>query len=171
MKRTFVTTAMLALALPMLAEEPKKSEEPKPQPAQTTTAATTVAQADSPLVAAAKRANRLGKKSTSKVVITNDTLKNSGQNAHVTTTETLRALPRGHAEPSQEVLDLQERAEKRKAEAEAAAKREKEEKQRQAKIRQAAQNEEEAYPDDVDPAQAEKQLQNANQPKEEKPPV
>ena len=158
---------MLALALPMLADEPKKSEEPKPQPAQTTT----TAQPDSPLVAAAKRANRLGKKSTSKVVITNDTLKTSGQNAHVTTTDTLRALPRGQAEPSQEVLELQQREKNRKAAAEAAAKKEKEEKERATKVRYAAQNAEEEYPDDVDPAQAEKQLQDANKPKEEKPPV
>jgi hypothetical protein len=164
MKRILATTAMLALALPMLADEPKKSEEPKPQPAQTTTA-------DSPLAAAAKRANRLGKKPTSKVVITNDTLKSSGQNAHVTTTDKLRALPRGQAEPSQEVLELQEREQKRKAAAEAALKKEKEEKERAAKVRYAAQNAEEAYPDDMDPAQAEKQLQDANKPKEEKPPV
>jgi hypothetical protein len=163
MKRILVTTAMLALALPMLADEPKKSE-----PAQTTTAAT---QPDSPLAAAAKRANRLGKKPTSKVVITNDTLKSSGQNAHVTTTDKLRALPRGQAEPSQEVLELQAREEKRKAAAEAAAKKEKEEKERAVKVRYAAQNAEEAYPDDVDPAQAEKQLQDANKPKEEKPPL
>lgn len=162
---------MLALALPMLADEPKKSEEPKPQPAPTTTAATTAAQPDSPLVAAAKRANRLGKKSASKVVITNDTLKSSGSNAHVTTTETLRALPKGQAEPSQEVLELQQREKNRKVAAEAAAKKEKEEKQRATKVRYAAENAEEEYPDDVDPAQAEKQLQDANKPKEEKPPV
>jgi hypothetical protein len=170
MKRTFVTTAMLALALPMLADEPKKSEEPKPQPAQTTNAATTTAASDSPLVAAAKRANRLGKKSTSKV-ITNESLKTSGQNAHVTTTETLRTLPKGEAEPSQEVMDLQKREKDRKAAAEAAAKKEKEAKQHETKVRYAAERAEEEYPDDVDPAQSEKQLQDANKPKEEKPPV
>jgi len=166
---------MLALALPMLADEPKKSEEPKPQPAKTTSAQTTsaqpaVAQSDSPLVAAAKRAHRLGKKSASKV-ITNETLKTSGQNAHVTTTETLRALPKGEAEPSQEVLELQEREKQRKAAAEAAAKKEKEAKQHEKKVSYAAENAEEEYPDDVDPAMAEKKLQDANKPKEEKPPV
>ena len=171
MKRTLVTTAMLALALPMLADEPKKSEEPKPKPAQTTTAAaTTTATSDSPLVAAAKRSNRLGKKSTSKV-ITNDTLKTSGQNAHVTTTATLRELPKGEPEPSQEVMQLQQREKDRKAAAEAAAKKEKEAKQHEMKAAYTAERAEEEYPDDVDPAQAEKQQQDANKPKEEKPPV
>jgi len=158
MKRILVTTAMLALALPMLADEPKKSEEPKPAPAQTTTA-----QPDSPLVAAAKRSNRLGKKSTSKV-ITNATLKTSGQNAHVTTTETLRALPKADVEPSKEVTELQQREKDRKAAADAAAKKEKEEQKRAVKASYAAENAEEAYPDDVDPAHSEKQQQDANKP-------
>ena len=161
---------MLALALPMLADEPKKSEEPKPQPAQTTTAQAAPAQPDSPLVAAARRANRLGKKSGSKV-ITNETLKTSGQKAHVTTTETLRALPKGEVEPSQEVLELQQREKDRKAAAEAAAKKEKEAKKREARVATAAENAEEEYPDDVDPTMAEKQLQDANKPKVEKPPL
>ncbi len=143
---------MLALALTLLADEPK--------PAQTTT----TAQADSPLVAAAKRANRLGKKSSSKVVITNETLKTSGQNAHVTTAETQRDLPKVAVEPSQEVKELQQREKDRKAAAEAAAKKEKEAKQREAKAVYAAEHAEEQYPEDVDPSQAEKQQQDANKP-------
>jgi hypothetical protein len=121
-------------------------------------------------VAAARRANRLGKKSASKV-ITNETLKTSGQKAHVTTTETLRALPKGEVEPSQEVLELQQREKDRKAAAEAAAKKEKEAKKREARVATAAENAEEEYPDDVDPTMAEKQLQDANKPKVEKPPL
>jgi hypothetical protein len=94
---TRALTIALVLALPVLAPamapvmaEEKKAEEKKPE--QTAAAATTTtaaaapqAQPDSPLVAAAKRANRLGKKPTN--VITNATLKSSGANAHVTTTE------------------------------------------------------------------------------------
>lgn len=95
---TRALTIILVLALPVLAEE-KKAE----QPATTTTAATTTADAagaaktqpaaaqpaqpDSPLVAAAKRTNRLGKKKPTNV-ITNETLKSAGANAHVTTTQT-----------------------------------------------------------------------------------
>jgi hypothetical protein len=78
-----------AVALPVMAEE--KSKQTASTEAKTTaTAETTKAQAadapqaDSPLVAASKRANRLGKKPTN--VITNETLKQSGAGAHVTTT-------------------------------------------------------------------------------------
>jgi len=99
---TRALTIILVLALPVLAEE-KKAE----QPAATTTTASTKADAtaaaktqpasaqsaaqpaqpDSPLVAAAKRTNRLGKKKPTNV-ITNETLKSAGANAHVTTTQT-----------------------------------------------------------------------------------
>jgi hypothetical protein len=89
---TRALTIVLVLALPILAsavadEKNPKTEEKKPeQPAATTTAAAVPqAQPDSPLVAAAKRANRLGKKPAN--VITNATLKTSGTNAHVTTTD------------------------------------------------------------------------------------
>ena len=50
---------------------------------------------DSPLVAAAKRSNRLGKKPA--MVITNETLKSSGAKAHVTTTASQPALPAAQA--------------------------------------------------------------------------
>ena len=89
---TRALTIILVLALPMLADEKKAdatATEAKPAAAaaeQKTAAAATTAQPDSPLVAAAKRANRLGKKKPANV-ITNDTLKASGTSAHVTTTE------------------------------------------------------------------------------------
>lgn len=89
---TRALTIILVLALPVLAEDPK-AVQPAADTATTTTATTTAAaaeaqpvQTDSPLVAAAKRANRLGKKKPANV-ITNATLKSSGTNAHVTTTE------------------------------------------------------------------------------------
>jgi hypothetical protein len=83
---TRALTIILVLALPVLAEE-KKAEKTTATATATTTAAAAEPQAqpDSPLVAAAKRANRLGKKPSN--VITNATLKTSGANAHVTTTD------------------------------------------------------------------------------------
>lgn len=78
----------VALALPLAAEETK----PKPaDAAPRTQPAAAQAQPDSPLVAAAKRANRLGRKPAAPV-ITNATLKQSGANAHVTTTSAQRPL-------------------------------------------------------------------------------
>lgn len=73
----------VALALPLTAAETKQKPAPAPAAAQ--------AQADSPLVAAAKRANRRGRKPAA-TVITNATLKQSGANAHVTTTNAQRPL-------------------------------------------------------------------------------
>ena len=89
---TRALTLFLVLALPLLAED-KKATSADAEAEKTTTATTTAApeaQHDSPLVAAAKRANRLGKKPTN--VITNATLKTSGAGAHVTTTETQTAI-------------------------------------------------------------------------------
>jgi len=83
MKR--VLCLAVALALPLGAEE--KAPKPKPAPAP----AAPQAQPDSPLVAAAKRANRLGRKPAA-TVITNETLKQSGAGAHVTTTTAQRPL-------------------------------------------------------------------------------
>jgi hypothetical protein len=150
--------ALAVLALPLFAEEPKKPAQPVP---------------DSPLVAAAKRANRLGRKPASKIVITNATLESSGANAHVTTTEKLGSvtLPPPPPPPVEVVL-AQQAAERRKIAAEAEAKKQKTAEQRKAIIRAASQANEEEFPDDVDPALAEKALQDAHQqpPPGEKPP-
>jgi hypothetical protein len=76
MKRFRVLAAACIIALPVIAAEPK-SEEPKKSEPETAAAeaSKTVAPADSPLVAAAKKANRFGKK---RIVITNDDLKKDG---------------------------------------------------------------------------------------------
>ena len=74
---------VVALALPLMSEEEKQKPAPAPAAPQ--------AQPDSPLVAAAKRANRLGRKPAAPV-ITNETLKQSGAAAHVTTTSAQRPL-------------------------------------------------------------------------------
>lgn len=163
MKRTLATTLTLVLALPLLAEEAKKSEEkPAVQPA---------AQADSPLVAAAKRSKRLGKKPASKV-ITNETVKTSGTNAHVTTTANQTSLDavlkQPPPAPTPEMVAAKKAEEQRKAAAAEEAKKREAERKRAQKVRAAAEGVEEEYPDDVDPAQAEKQIHDASAP--QKPP-
>jgi hypothetical protein len=102
------------IALPLLAEETKKSEAPK-----------TVKPADSPLVAAAKRSNRLGKKPASKVVITDATLKTAGENAHITSPAEQHNLnmPAEPVRPTPEMVAAEKAAAKRKADEEAAAKK------------------------------------------------
>ena len=88
MKRA-LTMLAAAIALPLLAEEPAKTTaaktaDAKPKAAATSTAAPAPQQPESPLVAAARRANRLGKKPAN--VITNDNLVKAGSSGHVTTT-------------------------------------------------------------------------------------
>lgn len=164
MKHTLAGLLTLALALPLLADEAKKKEEPKP-------AIAPAAQPDSPLVAAAKRANRLGKKPSSKVVITNETLKAAGGNAHVTTTQSQGSLEAvvkmPPPAPTPEMVRAKQLEDLRAKEAEAAAAKQKAEEQRAKRMRYAAQNAEEEYPDDVDPAQAE---QNLSEVHAQKPP-
>ncbi|HYI11422.1 MAG TPA: hypothetical protein VEK57_20365 [Thermoanaerobaculia bacterium] len=83
MKRTWLLSLAFA-TLPLVADEPKKKVVPKP-PAAAVPQAAPIAATDSPLVRAAKLANRLGRKPTGPV-ITNATLSRSGGNAHVSTT-------------------------------------------------------------------------------------
>ncbi len=97
MKRAWILPLAFSAALPLLADEPKSEPKPaaEPQATATTTApettpvvaTDTAATTDSPLVAAAKRANRRGRKGSATVVITNETLSQTGANAHITTTE------------------------------------------------------------------------------------
>ena len=91
MKRVVTFLMPLAIALPLLAGEAKKSSSEQTTTAAAETSPTATAapaqepvQQDSIYVQAAKRANRLGKKPTN--VITNETLKHS--KGHVTTTST-----------------------------------------------------------------------------------
>ncbi len=143
MKHTLAPALTLAiLALPLMAE-------------------------DSAMVAAAKRANRLGKKPVSKIVITNESVKSAGANAHVTTTQQQKAIvlpPQEQVKPSAEEVAAKKVAERQKAEAQASAAKQQAAEQKTAAVRNAAQNVEEEYPDDLDPAQAEKQLQDAHKP-------
>jgi len=81
MNRTLSFAAMLMLAAPLFAADPKPLSNPTQQPAQ----------GDSPLVAAAKRTGRLGKKPA--FVITNDNLVTTG--GHFTTTASPYAITPG----------------------------------------------------------------------------
>lgn len=81
MNRTLSFAAMFLLAAPLFAADPKPVSNPTQQPAQ----------GDSPLVAAAKRTGRLGKKPA--FVITNDNLVTSG--GHFTTTSSSYAVTPG----------------------------------------------------------------------------
>lgn len=126
------------IALPLFAEEAKKSETPKQ-----------VKPEDSPLVAAAKRSNRLGKKPVSKVVITDATLKTAGENAHVTSTEHQAAIdvPKGPVRPTPEMVAAEQAAAKRKADEEAAAKKKAEDAKKQRGVRTAVRSVEEQNAD------------------------
>lgn len=172
MKRA-LTIVAVALALPLLAEEPaKKTEEKaaaaakaqpvaKPQPVTLTPAP--AGQQDSPLVAAARRSNRLGRKPAN--VITNKTLRKASD-AHITTTENQTALqvppPPG---PTPEMIHAQKREDERR-QREAAEKRKREiEEKRQERIANAAERAEEGLYGDGegdDEATGERDLQKAN---------
>mgnify|MGYP006191776781 CR=1 FL=1 len=93
---------------------PEAQPQPQPAPQAVTTA-------DSPMVAAAKRANRKGRKP-STPVITNDQLNKSGDGVHVSTTATQKpfVMPKEPPVPTPEMMHQQQReAEKRRAAAEA----------------------------------------------------
>ncbi len=113
---------------------------------------------DSPMVAAAKRANRKGKKPTN--VITNETLSKSGATAHVTTTATQKpfAAPKPYVPPPPTpdmVAQQQREAAKKRAAAQAAAQAKAEEAKSKS-TEAAASGAEEAYfenDEETDPAQ------------------
>jgi hypothetical protein len=150
---------MIAIvALPLVAEEPKKAEA---TPAQTTTATTTTAAPDSPLVAAAKRANR-GRKKSATPVITNASLKNSKGHITTTTNQGTLNMPAPSGPSMEEQANVKRAEEKRIAEANA-AKAKAEEAERQRKLAAAAAQAEEGLyenPQD-DPAAAEAAADNA----------
>ena len=159
-----LTVLAVAIALPLSAEEPAKQTEEKRKPVTLSAPATpATGQPDSPLVAAARRSNRLGKKPTN--LITNKDLK-KGSDARFTTTENQGTLnlpaPSG---PTPEMVAAQKREEeRRKREAAEQRKRELEEK-RQAKIANAAERAEEGMYEDGDAeeeSRGERDLQRAN---------
>jgi len=153
MNRAVTFVAALAVAAPLFAADPKPIATPSTQPAQ----------GDSPLVAAAKRANRLGKKPA--MVITNDTLLTSG--GHFTTTQkqepisTPTFVATTQPPQPQRVAAPPSAAEKKQKEAEEA---------RQKVIRQLqAQYEGETLEADHDPAKQEQQMQQVQKAPEKKP--
>ena len=193
MKRIITLTAAIVVAAPLILfadETPKKSSE-SAKTVSTTTVSTTPAPnqpamqagtpvADSPLVAAAKRTKRSGKKVT---LITNETLsKEATSTAHITTTTTPRdvVMP----EPSQESLDAERKAETAKAVKAAEERRATEKTKRDTaydkKIEQAAARHDDEGPYGDDPAATEKMLeemakmkqqQQTTQQQSEKPPM
>jgi hypothetical protein len=153
MKRALTIVLAMALGGVALADE---TTQPKAQ-----------AQPDSPMVAAAKRANRKGRKATN--VITNETLAKSGGNAHVTTTATQQPFvaPKPYVAPSPtpEMVAQQERdAAKRRAAAASDARARAHEARQRTNEAAAAAEDEAGYDDaDVDPAQAENTQQETTQ--------
>jgi hypothetical protein len=87
MKRSLMLTLLLTAALPLCADEPKPAQPEAAAPA-TATATTATTPEESPLVRAARRANRLGRKPGT--VITNESVKKS--KGHITTTTNQRPL-------------------------------------------------------------------------------
>jgi hypothetical protein len=174
MKRSSIVALAFA-ALPLLAEEPASKPEPaaEPKPAQASQPAQPAAQPDSPLVAAARRTNRLGKKPAN--VITNSTLTKSGSaTAHVTTTETQAPLilppPLGEPRPTPEMIAKAKADDQRKKDAAAQQKKQSDTAKWEAKMKKAAERAEEGMYDseeDSDYGEGERDLQKAQS---EKPP-
>lgn len=159
MKPLLMLTLLVTAAIPLGADEPK--------PAQTQTAAQEEAPAkedESPLVRAARRANRLGKKPGT--VITNDSVKKS--KGHVTTTTVQRPI---HVPKPEMPADEAAAIKKRESEREQARvqvigeeKRKQQELEARARRASAAEMAEEGYyenPDD-DPARAERDADEAS---------
>lgn len=157
MKRAVTLSMTLAFALPLLAEETKKPETKKsetaaqqPLPSVQQAPAT----GDSPLVQAAKRANRLGRKPAT-AVITNESLARS-KGGHVTTTSAqapIKLPPPDQPTAAEKAAAARKEAEARRQAyaAEQARKKAEEEKRRQERM--AAAHEEgfeEGQQDDAD---------------------
>lgn len=142
-----LTMLAAVVALPLFAEEPAT----KPAASQTTTtaAATAPAQEDSPLVAAAKRANRLGKKPSN--VITNQNLVKANTASRVTTTTNQGSINMPPPpQPTPEMVHAQKVAEERNRK-DAEAKRKQERERREQEKRERVYNRaEDGMLDDVD---------------------
>lgn len=191
MKRVLPFLAATLVALPLFAADPQtdaKKAKPEDKPAKPvekvlgteSTAAvqtdgTVQATGDSPLVAAAKRSNRLGGPKKAKTVITNDTLlkdnSSGASNVHVTTTAKQYDLPKQPAKSPTEVTAEENAAKVKAAEAEAKKKAdEQKKKDEDRKQRARAMNDAAGDPYDtmdVDPAKAEAKAQELSTP--EKP--
>ncbi|HEX6088413.1 MAG TPA: hypothetical protein VF266_28030 [Thermoanaerobaculia bacterium] len=154
MKRALTIVLALGLGASAFADDAAKKSEPQPQPAPQA-----VTTADSPMVAAAKRANRKGRKP-STPVITNDQLNKSGDGVHVSTTATQKpfVMPKEPPVPTPEMMHQQQReAEKRRAAAEAEKQKKAAEAKEQATAAAAAAAEEGLYDsEELEPIQTEK---------------
>jgi hypothetical protein len=152
MNRTLTFAAILVVAAPLFAADPKPVSNPTQQ----------VPQGDSPLVAAAKRAHRLGKKPTN--VITNETLVTTG--GHFTTTT--QQAPITQLPPLAGIQTAPPPATAPQASATAKQKKAEDERQRVVKELR-MQYEGETLNPDVDPAAVEHQMQQVAQPGDKKP--
>ncbi len=169
MKRSSIVALALA-ALPLFAEEPAKKTEPAAKPA---AASQPAPPADSPLVAAARRTNRLGKKPAK--VITNSTLTKAGSaTAHVTTTETQAPLilppPLAEPRPTPEMVAKAKADDQRKKDAASAEQKRKDTAAWEEKMKKAAERAEEGMYDseeDPDYGDGDRDVQKAQS---EKPP-
>ena len=159
MKRALILSTIALAALPLLADEKAKTTETA-QPA--SVAPANAAAQDSPLVAAARRMNRLGKKPTN--VITNETLTKSSGTAHITSAATpLKPIalppPTGEARPTPEMVAAKKAADERKRAETVAAAKKKAEEERQARVhagaRMAEESIEERYEADAESYQGE----------------
>ena len=148
MKRLLIIATTALLALPSFGEE-KTEEKAADKQAQPQAAQTAQPAPDSPLVAAAKKANRGAKKS---VVITNDDLRNS--KGHITTTTQSRSLNVADPLPTPEMVHAEKQAKIRTIAAEKAAKDQAVKKAEEEKMQRAAAAAEEGEDPygDADPA-------------------
>jgi len=169
MNRFVTLLAVVVIAAPLLAEEKKPAEQPKPktQPAASQPAPVPAATTDSPMVAAAKATKKSGKKI---IVITNDTLTKEGSgNAHITTTKNMRDIV---VPPENPVLEqarkaqAQDRADKERF-ANEKAKKAKETAAAEQKIGAVAAQQESEGPYGDDPARNEKILEDMAKQKQE----
>ena len=146
-----ILSVIIAVTLPVFAADQTavNSQQPAPQP-------------DSPLVAAAKRANRLGKKPA--MVITNDTLVRDGRGFTTTSGQQEVTTPKGTAAPTPEMTAASAAQKDAQRRAEAAAQQKKAQDMRSAK----AAADEAGYENDnylnEDPARHEHAMEVATQP-------
>lgn len=177
MKRSLMLPFLLAAVLPLRADEPKAAQ---PEAAATEATTTTAAPEESPLVRAARRANRLGKKPGT--VITNESVKKS--KGHVTTTTVQRpievATPRMASDEAAAIRKREQEREQARVRVIGEEKRKQQELETLERSARAAEMAEEGYfedPDD-DPARAEREADEtsrgedppANATPEQKPP-
>lgn len=171
MKPIVTLLAAVVVAAPLIAEEKKPAEQPKPAPVATAPAPAPAPVVDSPMVAAAKSAKKSGKKV---IVITNDNLTKEGSgNAHITTAKTSRPIVVPPEDPliaQQREKDAQEKANKAH-EARVAERNAKEKAAADQKIGSVAARQEAEGPYGDDPAANEKILEElAKKQQQEKTP-